>query len=87
MVKCNKQVVPKSCCYLSFTNKNKNSRILAGVHNGGTRHANKYEYAYSEEPGDTVRGEGVIIDYDKNGAIIGIELIGGKKCRKRCQEG
>jgi uncharacterized protein YuzE len=35
----------------------------------------------------TVRGEQVIIDLDKKGKVIGVELIGSKKARKPCQEG
>jgi uncharacterized protein YuzE len=41
----------------------------------------------SKVMGVSVRGEDVILDYDKKGKIMGIELIGSKKARKPCQEG
>jgi hypothetical protein len=34
----------------------------------------------------SARGEEMIFDVAKGGGIIGIELIGGKKVRKPCQE-
>ena len=50
-----------------------------------TREKLSSHYDSSEDVGYTRRGEMVIVDYDEDGAILGIELIGSPKARKPCQ--
>lgn len=45
------------------------------------------KYTHTEEIGATVRGESVLVDRDKDGKIIRIELLGSPAARKPCQEG
>ena len=71
-VKCHKIKVPKDCCYISF-GKGKYSYSFDGE--------NKRNGKYFE----TIRNENFIMDFDKKGRIIGIELLGSKKARKPCQ--
>jgi len=42
-------------------------------------------YDYSEPDFETVRGEQMIIDYDKKGLVMGIELLSSEEAEKRCQ--
>jgi uncharacterized protein YuzE len=43
------------------------------------------KYEYSEEIGETIRGEELIVDFNKKGKIIGIELLGSELAPKPCQ--
>lgn len=41
------------------------------------------KYVHSEDDFETVRGETMIIDFDEDGRVMGIELLGDKKpCQK-----
>jgi hypothetical protein len=42
-------------------------------------------YEFSDPEFETVRGEQMIIDYDKDGKVIGIELLSSDVAKKRCQ--
>jgi hypothetical protein len=71
--KCEKIDVPKSCCYLLFA-----------------RDVNEYRRRYKNSDSndfETVRDEQMIIDYDKEGKVLGIELLSSKKAKKPCQGG
>ena len=70
---CNKITVPKDCCYLRFSDKENFDKKT------------DVEYEYSNPDFETVRGEHMIVDYDKHGLVIGIELLGSKRAKKRCQ--
>ena len=47
----------------------------------------KDKVKHSEDIGYSARGEQMIVDYNKNDDIIGIELLGSPLARKPCQEG
>lgn len=66
---CNGLVVPTDCCYLSFTKKKGKAR----------------RYKHSLNNLYTVRGEHLIIDIDKDGDVLGIELLYSDECDKPCQ--
>ena len=44
------------------------------------------KYSHSKDVGMTVRNESLIADYDENGKIIRIEILGSKEAPKPCQE-
>lgn len=69
---CVRVAVPKSACYLRFADSDEEF---------------VNEYKGSEDVGFTVRGEKVIIDYDVEGMIQGIELLGSDEAVKNCQSG
>jgi len=46
----------------------------------------KDDYSHSIDKYCTNREEQLIIDFNKNGEVIGIELLGSPKARKPCQE-
>jgi len=80
MTKCKQINVPKDVCYIRF-GKDKTSYSDDGVElikkgKKFTLEGHRFE---------TVRGEWFIIDYNKKGQIVGIELIGSKKAPKPCQ--
>ena len=43
------------------------------------------KYSYSNPNFETVRGEQMIIDFDKEERVIGIELLSSERAKKRCQ--
>lgn len=47
----------------------------------------KEKVKHSKDIGYTNRGEQMIVDYNKNDEIIGIELLESKEAEKPCQEG
>ena len=71
-MKCNEIFVPKKCCYIRFVTK-KNVLKNKLIRNSSSEMV-------------SFRGEQMIIDLDKRGWVIGIELLGTKDCRKPCQE-
>ena len=46
----------------------------------------KYKKSILTEKLTTIRDETMIIDVNKKGKVIGIELLGSPKARKPCQE-
>jgi uncharacterized protein YuzE len=51
---------------------------------------NEYRRRYKNSDSndfETVRDEQMIIDYDKEGKVLGIELLSSKKAKKPCQGG
>jgi len=82
---CHDLIVPKETCYIYFGKKRKNKyhhsfdgTTLVDDKNGRKAHIEgKILY--------TKRGEQFIIDFNKKGEIIGIELLSSKKCPKPCQ--
>lgn len=71
-MKCKELLVKKDCCYIRF---------------------GKGEYDHSID-GDgirldfvTVKGDSIVIDFDKKNRIIGIELLGNKPCQKSYPKG
>lgn len=79
---CKKIEVPKEVCYLSF-GKDKTDHSWDGTQLVKKRKGLKVVGKYFE----TVRGEQIIIDFNKKNKIIGIELLGSSKARKPCQKG
>jgi uncharacterized protein YuzE len=45
----------------------------------------KQKYSHSILGFETIRGEELIVDVDKSGRVIGIELLGSQKAKKPCQ--
>jgi len=76
---CNKITVPKDCCYLRFTD-NPSTLIDASA----SKHV-PVRYDHSDPDFETVRGEHMIVDYDEHNLVIGVELLGSKQAKKRCQ--
>lgn len=72
MSSCVRMFVPRDCCYVKFQRKVE------------SRLGKRTKYEYSKDVGYTVRGEQVIIDYDRTGSILGIELLGSQVAKKRC---
>lgn len=82
---CNLLYVPKEVCYVDFIRKQSRDE----------RKNRNYSHSFDDTdagkgkkrvPLITVRDEQLIIDVNKQGKIIGIELLGNKKARKPCQE-
>jgi len=70
MTKCNIIKIPKDCCFIRFCNKKDYKKL----------------YHSSIDDFETIEGENMIIDVDKNHKVIGIELLGSDECKKPCQE-
>jgi len=73
---CKKLLVPKDVCYIRFGNQ-ETEYGFDGTNFDGKNITGKTFY--------TVRDEMLIIDFDKNEKIVGIELIGSSKAIKPCQ--
>jgi uncharacterized protein YuzE len=69
---CERYDVPPTTCYLKFTDYK--------------RFDEEKRCKYSDDIGYTVRGEQMIADYDEDGNILGIELLGSKEAEKPCQK-
>jgi hypothetical protein len=72
-VSCHKIDVPDDVCMLRFAEY---KRLGKGT-----------TYAYSKHSYETVRGEEMIVDFDKRGKVLGIELLSGPTAKKPCQGG
>ena len=71
--KCEEIQVPEGCCYVRFCEK---------------REDHDYGYTYSNDEFGTVRGEDMIMDLNKQGRVIGIELLSLKKpCQSTIYKG
>jgi len=83
---CKRLEIPKDVCYIKFC-KGKPVRTLGFA--GETVVVDELEVPvdHSGELGYTIRGEQMFVDYDKNGDVIGIELLSSKQCRKPCMDG
>lgn len=68
---CNKIIVPKDCCYISFGKDIK-------------KHSTYIEHNVIVQ---TIRGEQVLFITNEKDELVGIELLSSKTCKKRCQDG
>jgi len=67
MTKCNIIEIPKDCCAIRFCSSEEYPKL----------------YHSSIDDFETIRGEHLILDVDKNHKVIGMELLGKKQ---RCQK-
>lgn len=77
---CNEVYIPENVCYIDFRKRKVKGQIRSA------RPLN------DDDGSRTIRNESVIIDYDRKGRVVGIELLDphaaeGKKCKKVCQRG
>jgi len=86
MTQCNNIYVKKNVCYIKFfekeskrpkTNNSWDGTDLITTKQGRIKLEGFTFY--------TIRNEMMIMDFDKQGRVIGIELIGSKEARKPCQ--
>ena len=63
---CKRVYVPFNVCYVSFVRE---------------KTKKKYSHSSSEELW-TVRGEQLVLDFNKKGEVIGLELLGDKACQQ-----
>lgn len=75
---CKQIDVPRDCCYVAFWRNGKTAYSASSVSDLNLKKGQEF-------PFETVRGEMVIIDFDKKGRIRGLELIGNPKIIKPCQ--
>jgi len=80
MTKCKQINVPKDVCYIRFGK----DKILYSDDGVEVIQKGK-KFKLGGHQFYTVRDEQFIIDYNRKGLIVGIELLGSKKAPKPCQ--
>jgi uncharacterized protein YuzE len=86
MTLCKNVYVKKNVCYIKFFEKEGKRPETKNSWDGtdllvtkqGKIHLQGFTFY-------TVRGEQMIMDFDKQGRVIGIELLGSEEARKPCQ--
>jgi hypothetical protein len=82
-MKCKHLFVPKDVCGILFTKKKE--KICSGFDGTQLIKNKNGKYVVEGKTFFTVRDEQVILNFNKKGEIIYIELLGSPKAKKPCQ--